>query len=125
MPKRILICDDAEAVARNIETMLTQEGYECRVVTDGEACYQAATSEHFDLLCLDVKMPGFSGAEVIDVIEVERPDLNVLVVSGIRSRKEREEVEENPMVRGWVDKPFTRATLVAIVEGIIGKAADA
>ena len=65
MSHKILIADDNPAVRETLSAYLGDAlGYDVTAVEDGHAALDAAIDNNFDLCILDVKMPGFSGAEV-------------------------------------------------------------
>ena len=59
-----MIVEDEEKLARFIELELTHEGYAVRKAADGRAALGAALSEDFDLILLDIMLPGASGFDV-------------------------------------------------------------
>ena len=59
--KPILIVDDEEAIARLIARTLTNAGYPCRAVTDSTQAADLLEHGRYDLVLLDVMMPGFDG----------------------------------------------------------------
>lgn len=62
---RILIIEDEEKISRFIELELSHEGYETDKAYDGRAGLEKAQSGLFDLIILDIMLPGFSGIEVL------------------------------------------------------------
>lgn len=65
MKERILIVEDEEKLARFIELELTFEGYEVEKAADGRTGLTLAQSKHFDLIALDIMLPGLNGLEVL------------------------------------------------------------
>jgi len=61
---RILIVDDAPVNIQIVASMLEKEGYSMAFVSDGDAALDQVRAEHFDLILLDVIMPGIDGFEV-------------------------------------------------------------
>lgn len=63
--KRILIVDDDDLLAEMLtEQLLALGGYQCVAVADGEAGFEEAKSTHFDLILLDINLPGTNGIDV-------------------------------------------------------------
>ncbi len=62
---RILIIEDETKIARFVELELRHEGYETAKEEDGRAGLERALSEDFDLILLDVMLPGLNGIEVL------------------------------------------------------------
>jgi CheY-like chemotaxis protein len=59
--RRVLVVEDEPTVARLIADVLEDEGFKVSVLLDGREALERATSEHFDLVICDVKMPGLDG----------------------------------------------------------------
>ena len=64
-PGRILIIEDEERIARFIELELTHEGYEVGKCTDGREGLTEAESGNYDVILLDIMLPGLNGLEVL------------------------------------------------------------
>lgn len=63
--RQILIVEDEEKIARLLEIELTYEGYETTKVYDGYEGFAAIKSQEWDLILLDVMLPGISGIEIL------------------------------------------------------------
>lgn len=64
MKTRILVIEDEVKIARFLELELTHEGYDVEIAHDGRSGYEKAISKKFDLIILDLMLPGLSGIEV-------------------------------------------------------------
>lgn len=69
-PRRILVADDDEINRRLAGIILNRAGYEATVVESGEAALAALGDASFDLILLDVEMPGLSGPETAQRIRL-------------------------------------------------------
>ena len=82
--RRILVVDDEPAIRQTLAGILEDEGYVVEAVADGEACLAALPGAEFELLLLDIWLPGVDGMEVLARIQEipfsERPV--VVVISG-------------------------------------------
>lgn len=67
-PRRILVADDDEVNRRLAGMILNRAGHEATVVESGEAALDALGGARFDLILLDVEMPGLSGPETAERI---------------------------------------------------------
>ena len=65
MPGKILIVEDEEKIARFVELELLHEGYEVDKCTDGREGLEKAESGNYNLILLDIMLPGLNGLEVL------------------------------------------------------------
>ncbi|MCL2293756.1 MAG: sigma-54 dependent transcriptional regulator [Spirochaetes bacterium] len=79
---KILIIDDEENIREVLSGILEDEGYSVDSAKDGHEGLQKAESGDFDLVILDVWLPGMGGMEVLDKIKKAILDLEVIVISG-------------------------------------------
>ncbi len=77
----ILVADDDAAHGRMLRTLLENWGYAVEVVADGAAAVRACRERSFDLVLLDVRMPGMNGLEALKEIRAARPSLPVLMMT--------------------------------------------
>jgi two-component system nitrogen regulation response regulator NtrX len=82
MRETILVVDDEAGVRASLTGILRDEGYAAEAVESGEACLAALEKERWDLLLLDVWLPGIDGIETLSRIRTLAPDLPVIVISG-------------------------------------------
>jgi two-component system cell cycle sensor histidine kinase/response regulator CckA len=80
--ERVLLAEDEDLVRAVAVRILKHAGYRVTAVTDGDAACRAAAAEPFDLVVLDVVMPGMACHEVVGRIRSLRPDVPVLLSSG-------------------------------------------
>lgn len=69
MPRRILVADDEKAVRDMLRDVLASEGYEVETVSDGLQALETVKTKTFDLILLDVGMPGKDGYHVSEQIK--------------------------------------------------------
>ena len=81
--KLALIVDDEESMRYVLSSQLTQMGYVCVAVSSGRDALNKAAVQDFDLMMLDVKMPGMSGLEVLGKFRPEHPDTCVVMLSAL------------------------------------------
>ena len=80
-PQRILVIDDEDRILDFIARGLRHEGYEVDVAADPKEGLNAALARHYELVILDLLMPGLPGITVLDRILQRKPYQSVLVLS--------------------------------------------
>ena len=115
MSARILIADDEDSLRWVLEKGLRQVGYDVTAVADGEAALRAFEREPFDLVLLDVKMPGLDGLTALERLRAIRPDAYVVVITAHGTM----DTAIKAMQRGAYDyltKPFDLDALLLLTE---------
>ncbi|MBR9937881.1 response regulator transcription factor [Oscillospiraceae bacterium Marseille-Q3528] len=113
---KILIVEDEKPISKLIEMSLTSAGYACTCVYDGMAAADLLEEHRYDLVLLDIMLPGASGYELMDYI---RPmDIPVIFLTAKTSVADR--------VKGlrlgaddYLGKPFEIIELLARVESVL------
>ena len=80
---RLLIVDDSELERTALGILLRRRGYEVDEAADGNAALLLLKKRPYDLLLLDLQMPGIDGFEILAFIQGNLPDLPVIVLSGL------------------------------------------
>ena len=78
---RILIIDDEAAIRDSLEALLTLEGFTVEMATEGASGLEALSAHQYDLLLLDLSMPGDSGIDLLPRIKRMRPELPVIMIT--------------------------------------------
>src|SRR5437762_3431492 len=114
---RILVVEDEARLARQIASALTEAGHDPTIVNDGEAALREATARSFDLIVLDIILPGMDGFEVLRHLRSQRVPSRVLMLTARGEVKDR--------VAGlqlgaddYLPKPFAMRELVARVNAL-------
>jgi len=79
--KRILVVDDDRFVRGGLMEILTTKGYEVDTAEDGFEALKQVEEEDFDLILLDLIMPGISGVETLSRILRKKPLANVIAMT--------------------------------------------
>lgn len=113
---RALVLDDEADVLSLMEYHLRAAGYETTALQNGTAAYERAMKEDYDLLFLDVNVPGLTGVEVSRRLrEAGRPGRILLFSALIRDDAERLLAEAH--ADGFLPKPFDIEQITAVLEG--------
>jgi CheY-like chemotaxis protein len=83
---RILVVDDDQAVRTVAKTVLELHGHEAVIAAEGRDGLRKIEADHYDLLIVDIFMPGMDGLETIKLVNARRPDLPIIVISGLSFR---------------------------------------
>ncbi len=78
---RILIVDDEAAMRESLKDWLMEDGYEVNSAESGEAAVKMAAERNWDIVLLDLKMPGMDGIETLERIKEINPDAEVLMMT--------------------------------------------
>jgi CheY-like chemotaxis protein len=79
---KILIVDDDSAVRTTIQLLLERAGHTVVAASDGRKGLALFEAEEFDLLFLDIFMPGMDGIETMRLVHARRPLVPIIVISG-------------------------------------------
>lgn len=116
---KILIVEDEKAIANLIHLNLSASGYQCTSVGDGLEAADLIESEHYDLILLDIMLPGADGYELME--QIRPTGTPVIFITAMGSVSDR--------VRGlragaddYLVKPFEIVELIARVESVLRRA---
>ena len=113
----ILVVDDNPKNVQLMGSILRDIGYEIEFALDGEKALAWLTKKKFDLILLDIMMPGISGFEVCKKIR-EKPGFNDLPIIFLSAKTDKESILEgfDLGAQDYVSKPFDTMELLARVE---------
>ena len=119
---RILLVEDDVMIAEGVQTMLRAEGYIVDVAADGKLADAALSTEHFDLVLLDLGLPGMDGVEVLRRLRTHGKKLPVIITTA------RDAVEDR--IKGldagaddYIVKPFDVDELAARIRSALRRSA--
>lgn len=119
--KNILIIEDDKRIAQNISRGLMSEGYTAQIAYDGITGKQEALSENFDLVILDINLPGMNGYQVCEQLRIYKPKLPVIMLTAYGEIEDKIE----GLGKGADDymvKPFDLRELQARVAALLRRA---
>jgi DNA-binding response OmpR family regulator len=116
--KRILVAEDEPGIALGLEDDLSMEGYEIEVVADGVAAARRAREGNFDLILLDLMLPGKDGFEVCR--ELRRHGVRTPILMLTAKAQESDKVLGLELgADDYVTKPFGTRELRARVKALL------
>src|SRR5580658_2068469 len=77
----ILVIDDEAAIRESLEVLLSLEGYTVTMAADGAEGLRMLEIDNFDLVLLDLALPGQSGMELLPKIKGRQPELPVIMIT--------------------------------------------
>ena len=113
---KILIVEDQEAISNLIRMSLQKAGYSCEQAMDGESAADRIAEHTYDLVLLDIMLPGMNGYELLDYIKTTNMPVIFITAMGTLDDK----------VKGlkagaddYITKPFEMVELLARVESVL------
>lgn len=114
----ILVVEDEEKIARVLELELEYEGYSVRKVLDGLEALEAYRTEKWDLILLDVMLPGLSGIEILRRIRKDDTHTPVLLLTA-KSSVEDKVSGLDLGANDYITKPFQIEELLARIRAAL------
>jgi len=110
----ILIVDDEEVIAEHFKVSLEGKGHTVTLATTGEEAIELFKENHFDLIFLDMVMPGLSGEETFDFFKKINPDVRVVIQTGHTDDESIKRMMDNGVL-DILHKPFSQDKMHSIV----------
>lgn len=118
---KLLYVEDEAWMARTIEKLLGQMGYDFDTADCGEAAVECATRNTYDLILLDIMLPDFDGYEVMEKLRERGIETPVLLQTGLIDPEKRAQ-GDSLGVTDYLIKPFNKNQLVKGIETAIAHA---
>ena len=117
---RVLVVDDEPQLCRALRSTLSALGFIVADAASGESALEIVRAEKFDLILLDINMPGMSGLETCRAMRA-RSDVGILMLT-VRDRTEDKVEALDAGADGYVTKPFDVNELLARVRAVLRRA---
>jgi two-component system copper resistance phosphate regulon response regulator CusR len=114
----ILVIEDDDKLARSIQSGLQAEGYATTVATTGEEGFFLASHKAFDIILLDILLPGRDGLEILSVLRQLRVHTPVLVLTAKDAVEDRVQ-GLNSGADDYLIKPFAFSELLARIKALM------
>jgi DNA-binding response OmpR family regulator len=114
---RVLIVEDEVAVARQIASALTEAGHDPRAVHDGETALEEVRKTPFDLIVLDIRLPGIDGFQVLQRLRTQHLASRVLLLTA-RGAVDDRVTGLQLGADDYLPKPFAMQELLARVRAL-------
>ena len=115
---KIMVVDDDDGIRITLEGIIEDEGYDVVGVGDGYQAIQSAQETPFDLIFMDIKMPGISGVDAYRKIKDVSPGSVVVMMTGFSVEGLiKEALEEDAYA--VIYKPFDMHQIIDIIQAVL------
>jgi len=119
-PASVLIIDDEAAIRDSLETLLTMEGFQVVMAVDGAAGLEQLAQREFDLVLLDLALPGESGMDLLPKILEMQPGMPVIMITAFGTVSNVVEAIRSG-AENFVQKPWDNEKLLADIRAAIAR----
>jgi two-component system, OmpR family, phosphate regulon sensor histidine kinase PhoR len=112
--KAILVVDDEITVCKSIRSALVQEDYDIDMALSGEEALRMEQAKKYDVMIVDLMMPGISGLDLLRSIKTTNPSVRVIMVTGYPTMKNTLQAMQIGAF-DFLPKPFLPADLRSLV----------
>jgi len=116
----ILIIDDEAGIRDSLEVLLTLEGYAVKMAADGEQGLRILELENFDLILLDLALPGRSGLQLLPLIKERQPETPVIMITAYGTVDNVVEAIRTG-AENFVQKPWDNEKLLADIRSAVAR----
>ena len=119
-PPHILVMEDEETVARGLEMVLEEEGYDVDLAFTGAGALETFSNSDFDLVIADLRLPDSDGLEIIKIVKERRPETEIVVITGYSSVSSVVDAMKIG-VADYLPKPFTESEIKVAIGNALNK----
>jgi two-component system alkaline phosphatase synthesis response regulator PhoP len=122
MKKSILIIDDESSVSTLLDISITRHGFQAETALSGSEGIRKARQQRFDLIILDVALPGMDGIEICQALrELEGYAETPIIMISSRADSVTRQKARQAGASEYLVKPFTSETLLRRVEDYMSR----
>ena len=115
---RILIVEDEKKLADSIALGLRAESYAVDVANDGSAGLTQALAHPYDVIILDLMLPGIAGEEIVKAVRASKPNVPILILTA-KDKTEEKVKQFEAGADDYLTKPFAFAELLMRVKSLL------
>ncbi|MCX7878845.1 MAG: response regulator transcription factor [Ignavibacteria bacterium] len=120
MKEKILVVDDEKDILELIDYNLSKNGYRVKTATTGEEALELIKENDYDLIILDLMLPGIDGFDITKIIKADKQKSNIPIVMVTAKADEADKVAGLEIgADHYVTKPFSPRELLAIVKATL------
>ena len=105
-PMNILVVDDEEDICKMFTKWLSVEGYKVKSTLTGKEAINLVKKKHFNVVFLDIVMPGIPGVEILERIKEISPETKVVMITGSLMKEDLWNELRQKGASGYIQKPF-------------------
>ena len=117
---KVLIVDDEPIIRKSLDRTLIGAGYKCRQASNGREALALLHEGVFDLVLLDIGMPGMSGVELLQQVRINWPDTWVIMLTAITDTSTAVQCMKSGAT-DYLTKPFDCENVLQAVKNILEK----
>lgn len=119
--KEVLVVDDDISLRALITEVLKLEGIRFDIATTGKEAFGLAMKNTYKLILMDIKMPEWDGLTAIRSLDFVQEIQKIIVISAYLDSAMLQELGKEPLVVGWLEKPFDPDQLIRMIRKVIPK----
>jgi len=116
--RKILVIEDEKKIADTLKMGLTEHGFYVNVAYDGKIGYQMFSSYKYDLVILDINLPGMNGYELCKAIRIKNPAMMVIMLTSMSALENKIEGYDAG-VDDYMVKPFEFRELLLKIRALL------
>ena len=121
MTRRALVVDDDRSMVKTLADVLQLQGWEVERAYSGAAAVQVARQNEFDVVLMDVKMPGIDGVDAFRAMKEARPDIRVILMTAYAAPERLSDAEREGVLR-VMPKPVNVPELLELLAAVLNDA---
>lgn len=120
--KRVLIVDDEMGIRYFFRAVLEKEGFDCYEASCGEDALELLRNETFDLMTLDVRMPGIGGLDVLREVRGSGAGTSIVMVTALGDPEIAANSLNEAGADAFIGKPCSTEQILSVVDRICSAA---
>lgn len=118
--KSVLVVDDEKNIRQTLAQALVPMGLHVETAVNGEEALQKVRDAEFDLMLLDLKMPGVDGMEVLRSLSDVRPEIRIIIITAYGTVKNAVEAIKLGAL-DFIEKPFSPREIRELVNSVLAR----
>lgn len=119
--EKVLVVDDEQGIREDLHEFLSGQGYQVGLAEDGNKGVKEFEQTNYDLVFMDIKMPGIDGIEAMRQMKKSKPESKIVIITGIPDEEtfERAASVVDGTIEGFIAKPFKPNDIKAVLEKVL------